>query len=154
MGFAVYFSAKEESEQKVHLAVIVYEGMTSFPPIEKKIENRFGSSNYEHHIEAFLLALETVELEGYDDVTIFNQNKLIFDWIKQKEHTSEMRTAYYKEINNKIKELIEDGVEIICKVVPGGKNEAERYLKKKRKKKKSESSTFDMNELFNSKTRV
>jgi len=148
MGFSIYFGAKKDTEGKVHLAVIVYEGMTSFPPIEEKIDDMPDATFYEHETAAMLLALEIIEDEGYDDVTLYNQNKLVFEWIQKFNHENELRDMYYKEVRKRMATLVEDETDIQYKVIKGKQNEAKRYLQKKQPKKKGNEGVVDLTSMF------
>src|SRR5699024_9940685 len=129
MGFDVHFHAKEEGS-KVILAVQIIEGTTLYEPIIKEKDVVSGATFYENELEAYLLALDIIEAEEFDEVVLCNQNRLLFDWLKKKGHDNILRDRYYKEIKRVMAELVqENGVTFGSKVVKGKDNEAKKAIK-------------------------
>lgn len=129
MGFSVYFNAKREEDTLV-LAVVSFEGFYEFEPIIKEVEAKPSATFYEDDIEAMILALETIRDEEFDNVVLYNQHRLLFQWLSKQNHDNKLRNMYYKKIRELMQELVENGVSIGYKVVKGNKNEAKKVLQK------------------------
>lgn len=129
MGFAVYFNAKELNDT-LYTAVKVYEGLDEFPGIVEENDASDGATFYENELDAFLMALEVIKDEGFDEVVLYNQHRLLFQWLGKERHDNTLRNYYYKEIKKIMGELVNSGVNIGYKVIKGDKNEAKKYLKK------------------------
>lgn len=155
MSFSVYFSSKKDDiEDKVHLAVVSYEGFSSFPPVDQEMDMIPEATFYEYETAALLSALEVIEDEGYDEVTLYNQNKLVFDWIKRFNHDNKVRQTLYTEVRKKMQSLADEGVVVKYQLVKGDKNEAKKHLKKYFKKKdKQQDGPVDLTALFKKKTK-
>jgi len=132
MTFSVYFTAtKTNDESKVISSVQVFEELTKFEPVIVETERADGATFLDDELEAFLLAMEVVVGEEFDDVVLYNQNKLLFDWLMKMSHESVLREAYYVKIKGLMqKAYIENGTTIKSGVVKGKDNEAKTSLKK------------------------
>lgn len=128
MTFSVYFNAKKETETKVHLGVVVFEGFEKFPPIDAVIDAKHDATFYDYETEALLLALEVIGEEEYDEVILYNQNKLVFDWITKTTHENSLRDSNYHKVREQLKGLAEQDISVSYKVIKGDKNEAKKYL--------------------------
>src|SRR5699024_12868004 len=80
MSFNVYFDAKRFNN-KVYLGVQIYEQGSKFEAYITDLEVLEGATFLEDQLEAFLVELEIVEEEEFDDVILMNQNKIMFDWL-------------------------------------------------------------------------
>jgi|SRR5699024_7655130 len=146
MGFDVHFFAKEEGE-KLFLAVQVIEGTTVYEPIIEERDAISGATFYENTLEAYLLALDIIEAEEFDDVVLINQNRLIFDWLRKKRHDNVLRDRYYKNIKGMMSQLVQENETTFgSKVVKGDKNEAKKALKDYMKTREVE--VNDLTDLF------
>src|SRR5699024_353338 len=104
MSFNVYFDAKRFNN-KVYLGVQIYEQGSKFEPYVTDLEVLEGATFLEDQLEAFLLALEIVEEEEFDDVILMNQNKILFDWLFKNNHESVLRESYYTQIKGKMSNI-------------------------------------------------
>lgn len=145
MGFTVYFTSKEVGSTLL-LGVVAYEDFEMFPEI---IEERrtINETHYENELLAFKRALEFILEEGFDDIELINQNKLIFDWLRRNSHENTLRDTLYKQIKTLFREIVGNGAKISYRVVKGNKNEAKRYLDKYAEKIEI---TEDLTSLFTS----
>lgn len=129
MNFSVYFSSKEVSGKCV-LCVKVLDGYEVLPEVVKEIK-RFNGTQYERELLAFKLALQTILDEEYDDVTLLNQNKLLFEWlVKGTKHSNNLRQTLYNQINELMNEIVDSQIKIGYKIVKGKDNLAKKYLDK------------------------
>lgn len=132
MGFSIYFDVKKDMEGNHVLGVVVQEGYHQFPAMETKVEDHPDYTQYEPRIDALLYALDIIEEEGYDEVNLYHQEKLIFEWIG-KEHDNPIRAEKYKKVNEALERLTEDGITIEAFVIKGKDNKAKKHLNKKYK---------------------
>lgn len=126
MSFSVYFGSKEVGSKLV-LAVSVFEGIESFPEIVEE-RTKINGTFYENEAMAFKMALENILTEGYEEVTLYNQNKLLFDWLGKKTHENKVRDAIYKEIKGLFQAIVDEGTKIGYQKVKGKENEAKVFL--------------------------
>ena len=141
MSFNVYFDAKRFNN-KVYLGVQIYEQGSKFEPYVTDLEVLEGATFLEDQLEAFLLALEIVEEEEFDDVILMNQNKILFDWLFKNNHESVLRESYYTQIKGKMSNIATNFGKIGTKVIQGNKNEAKKEIKKSLKNQETEVQDF------------
>lgn len=127
MSYAVHFKSKEVGSKLV-LGVSVWDGFEEMPFIAKERPAITGSFLEEEAL-AFKMALETILEEGYDDVMLYNQNKLIFDWLGRESHDNKMRDTIYKQIIELMYAIADEGIQISYTVIKGKDNEAQKQLK-------------------------
>lgn len=128
-GFRVYFTSKEVVD-KLYLGVVILDNFVRLPELVKERRTIDGTF-YEKEALAFKYALEDILEEGYDSVTLYNQNKLMFDWLMRTQpHENTMRDMIYEQIKELMYEIVEQGTEVNFEVIKGNKNEAKKYLDK------------------------
>lgn len=129
MAFNVYFDVKEFNGE-LAVCVQVFEQGTKFEPVIKRVNVPEGATFLDNALEGFLLALEVIESEEFDEVILMNQNKIIFDWLIQNNYGNSLREAYYTQIKGKMGNIATNIGKIGTRVVTGDKNFAKKELKK------------------------
>lgn len=126
--FGVYFDYKDAGTD-IMLCTVIHDGVDVVLQDTKKVAKIDGQTNYESSLEAWKWATQVVLDEDFDEVTFYNQNKLIFDWAVSGKFTA-ARAHYYKTILGNIKQMVDYGYQAGFEVIKGDKNLAKKYLKK------------------------
>lgn len=147
MGFDIYFHTKKVEDECLILGVQVYEDGVKYEPLIKEVDLVRGATFFEEELESFLLALDVIETEEFDDVVLHNQNGLLFKWLGNETHENQLRNEYYKNIKSKMTDIVTNNeTSIGYKIIKGNKNEAKKEIVKYEKDRVS--AVKDITDLF------